>query len=164
MKHEEVLKALSRIKNGTYCRVHYNSEMSVKAEHKKQGIRLFKEVTTTFRTGVQYTHMAEVIAERNAPDYVAPKPRANNSEWLIENKALHNTNTDSYMAYFIPTKNSNTVVTYHLVVDGEITDSDTLTDAMKAYLIDSALKPSAGSRVRTIKFDNIISIHQGGNI
>ena len=160
MKHEEVLKALSRIKNGTYCRVHYSSEMAVKAEYKKQGIRLFKEVKTTFRTGVKYSNIAEVIAERSEPTYVAPKARANNSEWIIPNKALYNTNTKNYSAYFIALrKNARTYVVYHLVTEEGEVETTELTDYMKSILTESAIKPSGSARVRTIKFENIISIH-----
>ena len=159
MERNEILTALNRIKNGTYARVSYKSEMRVKAEFKKQGVSIYRYTCSTFRTGVRYSNMASVIAERSAEDYVAPAPRANNDEWIIENKALHNTNTDKDYVYLIPLAKNAYARSYYVINANGVTFTiPELKDEYKEYLIPSELTPKKASKLRKINFENILSI------
>ena len=159
MEKNEIMTALDRIKNGTFVRVKYKSEMPVKAENKKKGISITKYSEATFRTGVKYSNIADVIAERETKEPTEQKIRKNNDEVLIDNKAVHNTNTNKDYVCFATVKNNANIKSMYLIIIGDKKIiADKLNDEYKAFLIDSALSERKVSYVRKINFENIISI------
>ena len=159
MERNEIMTALERIKNGTFVRVKYKSEMPVKAENKKKGISITKYSEATFRTGIKYSNIADVIAEREAKEPTEQKIRKNNDEVLLDNKAVHNTNTNKDYVCFATVKNNANIKSMYLIIIGDKKIiADKLNDEYKAFLIDSALSERKVSYVRKINFENIISI------
>ena len=161
MERNEILTALNRIHNGSFVRVEYKTEMPVKAENKKKGISITKYASATFRTGVRYSNIADVIKEREARanEETATKVRVNNETSIIANKAVHNDKTDcDYVELATVKNNANTKAYYVIIIGDEKIISKTLDD-YKQYLIDSALSERKASYIRKIKFENIISIN-----
>lgn len=94
MTRTEIMNALSKIHNGSFFKLNYRSSVPVKAAYKKNGIEVVKTVYCVARTGVRYDNIASVIEKKSAKDYVEPAPRANNKEWIVDNKLYTNTNTN----------------------------------------------------------------------
>ena len=154
MKLESVMTVLKNKRNGAWFKVNYRSEVPVKAAFKKQGINVVKFTENLVRTGIAYEHINTVIKKKNAPDYVAPAPRANNKEWVINNKLFYNTKTDTYYARFGFCNGHKAKVFYKAYNDeGKEIAFD------KDYAIDSYWnKGSDVPSVFDLKVDNVISI------
>ena len=87
------------------------------------------------------------------------KVRKNNDEVLLDNKAVHNTNTNKDYVCFATVKNNAHIKSmYLIIVDGKKIVTDKLNDEYKSLLIDSALSERKASYIRKINFENIISI------
>lgn len=139
---------------GRMMRISYTTELPVKAKYKKQGIRIVKEVETTVRTGVAYKNISKVIERRNSPDYVPPKPRENNSEWVIPNVLLKNNNTGKTYLYVAPMRKGNNLKALY-----KINTHENPLDVMKEYVIPSYFAEKDMPDVITICVDNIKKIN-----
>ena len=166
LEANEVKAVVENLKNGAMTRLCYRSDVPVKAEYKKQGVRIIKVTETTVRFGVEYSHIHEVVSilkERTDEQKDAPK-RANNWQWIIKNKIKHNTNTNEDYVYFATAKIPNTKSKY-IVVDanGEVNSytGEKAHNVVSEYAINSYGK-GAAQPVRTVKVGNIIRINNTG--
>ena len=170
MTREEIIAVVDKVKNGTITRVTYQTDMPVKAALKKQGYSITKIVETSGRLGVNYHNMAIVIARKAEEALQGKEPvvRANNYEWIIENKIKHNTSTDKdYLVLAYLPKCAHTKIKYIVTTpDGVATYSGQ--DFLKRTdLVDLIIKsywtpsPTSGG-VRTIAFENILGINKNG--
>lgn len=119
MMNESVLNDISKVKNGTFTRLCYVTDVPVNALAKKCGVRIKKYVESTVRLGINYGHLASV---KNRPHVESDsKPRTNNFVPYLGNKISYNTNTDDYYLNVFTTPNSNSKVKYvqYMSVDGE---------------------------------------------
>lgn len=140
------------------CRIRYKSEMPVKAEFKKQGIRIIKVTEATVRFGVDYEHIGTVI-ERKSDESYTPAVRENNYEWVVENKICHNSKTDKdYVRFATLNGGAHKKVIYILVDSLEETyDVETLTEEQMNYVQNSYWNRTT-PEVQNISFENIISV------
>ncbi len=168
LSRETILDEVSKVKNGTIARIGYKTELPVKAEYKKRGVKIIKFVETSARLGVNYHHIASVIARKAEEQLEQAVQRANNYEWIIKDKVRHNTKTEKdylYVASF--NKGHNTKSVYILYPEnGEpktLTAEELTNSIYKHYVIDSYWKPTGySSEVRNISFENIIRINKIG--
>lgn len=152
---KNVMNALKAKRNGTFFFLKYRSEVPVKAEYKKQGINVVKYTEKFVRTGINYNHIKSVIEKKSAPDYVAPAPRENNKEWLVDNKLFYNTNTDTYYARFGFCNGKKAKIKYIAYgADGNEIEFN------KDYAINSFWNKNSNDApsVFDLKVDNILSI------
>ena len=160
MNEKDIIKALSEIKNGTFVRVGYRTELPVRAEFKKQGISIIKVTETTLRTGVNYSNIKTVIERRSAEDYV-PSSRTNNYEWVIRNKVAYNSKTGLNYAVFANSNNNN-ANTHFVMVTANGVVPVTVNDIVEYVQPSYFNKSNNGSNeVRYVKFANIFRI---GNV
>lgn len=163
---EQILSAASAIRGGTINRVTYKTEVPLKAEFKKQGYKITKIVESSVRFGVNYHNIASVIA-RKAEETINTVARTNNYEWVIKNRVKHNTKTDKdYLVVANLPINANKKVKYILEgsIIGTLDMGSEVDGPYKDIILDSYLKKSNDEReIKTISFDNIISINKIGN-
>lgn len=167
LKRDTIIKAVEKVKPGTFVRVCYKTELPVKAEWKKKGFKMIKIVETSVRFGVNYGNIASVKA-RKALEEDSNKPkRTNNYEWVLKNKIRHNTNTGKdylYVALF--NKGDNTKYKYILEHPflGDIDMGDEIERIYNHILIDSYFKKRFEKpEVKNISFENIIRINDKGD-
>lgn len=158
LSSDEIIKSVSVVKNGQMCRIKYKSEMPVKAEFKKQGIKIVKVTEATIRFGVDYEHISTVIERKSNEDYT-PAVRANNYEWVIENKICHNSKTGKDCVRFATLNGGAHKKVVYIVVDSlnETYDIESLTEEQKKYIQDSYWNRTT-PEVQNILFENIIAI------
>lgn len=164
LEANEVKAIIENLKNGVMTRLCYRSDVPVKAEYRKQGVRIIKVTETTVRFGVEYSHIHEVassIVERHNENKPA---KANNWSWIVKNKIKYNSNTDDYYVYFATTKIPNTKSKY-IIVNAEedvfVGGKEELSDVLHEYVINSYWN-SVAQPVRTVKVGNIIRINNTG--
>ena len=168
MTRQQIIEAVEKVKNGTIARVTYQTELPVKAAFKKQGYSIIKVVETSGRLGVNYHHIAKVIARKAEEQFKEAVQRANNYEWIIQNKVKHNTVTDKdYLVLANLPKGHHTKSKYIVTTPDGVTSYCTLDfigNGLTELVIDSYWRPSAtGGEVRNIAFDNILCINKTGD-
>ena len=156
MTYEEIINAVSKIGNGQYVRICYQSELPLKASFKKQnpGSKIIKVTETTVRLGVDYDNIQSVIDRKSneSPDK-EKKNYTNNFSWIIENVVKYNSNTDkNYLCVATVKNHSNS----HSVIYNN--DKETSIEEVKENIIPSYFNKGSDREVYTIKFDNIIKI------
>lgn len=167
LSREQILKTVEAIPNGRIARVTYKTELPVKAEFKKQGYVVTKLVETTGRFGVQYHHIASVIARKAEEGFKEAVKRTNNYVWVINNKVKHNTVTDKdyiVLASFNGGHHTKSkyIVSY-LGKDTVYSDHEFKYSDNKNLVIDSYWKPSKNAgEVKNISFENVLAINNVG--
>lgn len=154
MTKNELMNAIKNIRNGSFFKMSYSTNVPVKACYKKVGIEVVKNVSCIARTGVKYNNIASVIAKKSDPNYVAPAPRANNKEWIINNKIYKNTNTNTdYFRIGCPSATKSKVNYTAYDVNGNKIPFD------KDFIIDSYwANKNEKPPVFDVKIDNVIEI------
>lgn len=156
MKFENIINIMSQIKNGTFFRVVYRTEVPIKKSFKDEGFKVIKTSSVITRTGVNYKNISGVEIK---PLGDTGKPRANNYEAIIANKLYFNTNTKKNYINIYPVKNHKTRSVYEFYINNikiatrkpeEIDFSD-----------DMFLKKSSHGPVpmQRINVENIVSIN-----
>lgn len=161
MKLERVKEIMENIRPGVYTTITYACACPVKAEFKKQGIMVVKEVSMTARFKINYFNIKAVKAKRslNHSD-LYKKERVNNFVPLVEHCLYHNTNTDKDYLNVYTIKNSHTKSCYNVFTDQpgpvvKMTKSEMI-DA--GYIQNNYLKKDRPDMFR-IDVRNIISIN-----
>lgn len=167
LSREQIIEAVTGIKNGTIARVVYKTELPVKAAYKRQGYRVIKVVETSGRFGVNYNNISTVIARKALQEEQESTPRTNNYQWLIKNKVKHNTATNKdYIVMASFNHGHNTRSSYIIVSDteGPTQGSRELLDEMLKELVINSYWSSKGlpTEIRTIAFENILRINNIG--
>ena len=167
LTREQIIDEVKPIKNGTYVRIGYRSELPVRAELKKQGYQAYKVVETTVRLGVNYGKIASVVARKSEKDG-RKKISTSNYSWVIKNKVRYNKNTGKDYLYVanVNGKGANTKELYVLIPKKgkyEITCvKDIFEQEFKDVVIPSYwTKHNTCKEVQNIAFDNIYRV---GNV
>lgn len=121
MVNEIMVNDIAKVKNGTFTRISYVTDVPVNALAKKNGVSIKKCVESTVRIGINYANLASV-RNRSKTDNDNTKIRVNNFVPYLGNKISYNTNTNDYYLNVFTTPNANTKVTYieTYVVDGKM--------------------------------------------
>lgn len=153
---KDLIKEAKKVRNGTYTRIGYRSELPVKAELKKQRYVVYKYTEMTVRLGVNYGKMSSVIARK---ELEAPRStsRVNNFEWVIKNKVRFNSNTNKHYMYVadVGKTGQHTKSMYILETKegSEIVSKDKLADILiPSYFNRTTLDRS---EMKNISFENI---------
>lgn len=131
----KLTEALNSVRNGSFTRIGYATELPVKSIYKKAGVKIIKETESTVRFGVKYKNIGSV-KERSVKEEKTKK--TNNYTPIIENKLLYNTNTGKYYVCAFPTKKgTNSKSIYNVVVNDVVIISSAEKDIISHLVIDS---------------------------
>lgn len=151
-REKHMAQQICTIPAGQFFRMRYASYVTLAAPYKKQGYTIQKVVDTTTRTGIQYGHIAGVTLKEGCP------ARANNFEWVVNNRIKHNTNTGKYYVVVAPiSEGHNTKVTY-ILTDSKGNSRPITRDEVKQYTTPSYWKDGNKPAVMTIELNNILYI------
>lgn len=159
MAQHEIIKAISDIPAGRFFRMSYTSELPVKAEHKNAGVKVHKITEATVRTGVAYNNIKAVQEYKATHEPKLTTPRANNYEWVVENRVKYNTKTGkTYVVVATVPSGSNKKCKY-LISDHTGTRVVETEELDKTLIIDSYWKKNdSPDVVRTISVEHILSV------
>lgn len=147
---------LSEVRPGAFTNLIYTIDCPVKAEFKKQGIKVRKTVRTNVRFKINYSNIKSV-REKGYKE----SSRKNNFVAIEHNSLYHNTNTGKDYLNVYPFKNSRTKNLYevHMPFYGEdvwyIFPEEEIRE--NGLLIESYFNKKATSMYR-INVENIFSI------
>lgn len=161
---DDIINAVSSIGNGRMARICYKSELPVKAEYTKKGIKIVKVTEATVRFGVDYEHISTVIEKKKSDDYTIPAPRENNYRWTVENKVCHNDKTGKdYIRFASVNQGANRKVLY-IVIDSmsETTTVESLDDGTKNMIQNSYWNKGNVPEVQNISIENVLRINKIG--
>ena len=146
-----IREIIENIPAGRFFRISYRSELPLKAEYKKQGVKIVKYTTTTTRTGVQYSHIKGVVPSENSKytSYYA---------WIVRNKIKRNINSGKDYVQLAPIwKGSNKKTSLYLTnSNGTRKISD---DEIKEYVIPSYFSKGEAPKVISVSLDNVIGVN-----
>ena len=168
LKREVIINEAAKVKPGTITRIMYKTECPVKAEYKKQGYRMFKMVETSARLGVNYHHIASVIARKAEEGLKETVARVNNYEWVLKNKVRHNTATGKDYLYAATFNKGHHTYSCYILMQPDSSELkwfsplDLEESEYKDILIPSYWKGSNPTEVRNISFENIYRIGSEG--
>ena len=168
LKKELIISEAEKIKNGTFTRLCYKSELSVKAAFKKQGWKVTKITQTSARLGVCYGNIASVIARKAEESLVEAVQRTNNFEWVIKDKVCYNSNTDKLYLFVARISKGHNTKSFYIVentITGETHIVDKLTEdgEFGELMIPSFWnKGSNFTEVQRIAFENVYRIGSVG--
>ena len=117
MKLNTLKRKIKNIRPGVYTRIVYEVDCPVKAEYKKEGVKIRKHVCMTARFGIRYGNIKSVL-ERSSEHYTS-KP--SNFTPIVENYIYYNTNTQKHYLNVYTIKNSHTKTIYHVYKDNKWT-------------------------------------------
>ena len=165
-KMNEVVEAIQAIKPGTYQKLGTVTELPVKSEFKRAGIRIEKITERVARFGIDYSNISAVIQERAARKAagVEPVQRANNNEWLIPNKVSYNTKTGvtCIRAYNAHTS-AKPKTKYRIITPEGVIDTDTLSESEKNYVRDSYFSNKTDAHeCLSVNIDNVYMLGNMG--
>lgn len=151
-----ILDAIKDIKNGTFVRVEYETIPSMTASAKKSGVCVSKHTTKVARLGVNYGHIAQVIAKDiiRQTSGVEKQEHENPYVWDLKDIIARNINNGNlYLHITNVPENSHTVSEWF--VDGKQVD----VEEVKQYVVPSYFNRSGELPVvQKININNIIKI------
>jgi len=167
LEKDIIIKEAINTKPGTITRICYMSEQKVKASYKKQGWKVFKVTETSARLGVNYGHIASVIARKAEEQLIETAQRVNNYEWVVENKVRYNNNTGKYYLFTANFNNGHNTKSFYIVTNEEenfVTVVDDLKNSNFEYLMlpSQWTTSNTHNEVKTISFENIYRIGSAG--
>jgi hypothetical protein len=161
LKQEEIIKAAASVQGGRMVRIGYRTEVPLRAEFKKSGMKAYKISETTVRLGVNYEKIHSVQVAKALGDLSGSFNKT--SHWLIPNRVLvHNENNTHYLSVAtIPNAATKTKFIIEEVNGREV-------EVDKNYLIPLATKAFnslSGSKPAkyNIRFENLYRIGSVGN-
>lgn len=158
---DTIKTCLNATKGGVITRVSYMTELPLKAEFKKLGYKVIKVTDTSVRFGVDYSKIAKVIAKKT--EATETRKTTNNYTWLMEDKLCVNEKTGgTYIRFATLPKGAHTKVKF-IVVNGNITCANELTDEQKNFVINSYWnKAGEKPEVQNVNVENVIRIGKVG--
>lgn len=114
MKLETITTIMNQIKNGTFFKVTYRTEVPLKKSYKDAGYKVVKTSSVITRTGINYKNISGVEIK---PLGDLSKPRANNYEAIIANKLYFNANTKKNYINIYPVRGNKTKSTYEFYIN-----------------------------------------------
>lgn len=172
LTREEIINTLDTIKNGRLARICYETEVPVKAEYRKAGIKVLKTVEKTVRIGIYYGSIASVKAKalEVAQEVLPSKKKENPFEWVIKNRIRkHKVNGTEYLQIARLKDGANKKEKFKVIIGADtvyVKDRETF----ESYNFDEYVLPShwnydntkAPSEVQYISLDNIVHINHNG--
>lgn len=159
MRKNELLNILQNKKKGQLIRIQYQTFPKLTAQTEKEGIKVVKITETTVRWGVNYSHIAAVIAERE---------RSSNNggiykpwwHWSVPNVIQqHNSKDTQYFAVYTIPKNSNCRVSYFIVSPTGRCEQVTKQDLQNRQLVQNSYwSQKDAPTMMSISLENIIHI------
>lgn len=161
LSSEEIITAVSAVRNGQMARITYKSEMPVKSAFKKQGYKIIKVTEATVRFGVEYENIGAVREYKESHEVA---PLHTGYRWVIENKISHNDNTGKDYVRFASIHNNNSKKVVYMVIDSleETTTVETLSDEQKEMVQNSYWNRTGTPEVQNISFENVLAINDHG--
>lgn len=157
MTKDEILYNIQHCVNGRMIRICYRTEVPVKAEFRKMGVLICKEVEETVRLGVEYSHISSVI-EKRAEQIQKSHDRQSNAMWVMKNKLLYNANTEkNYLRVTPMAKGGNREVAYRIIANGMEQWYDEIPAEYREAVQESYFKEHT-SVVKNVCLDNIVSL------
>ena len=160
MEIKALIEAVKAKKNGTMQRISYKSELPLKANFKKHGIKITKFVEATVRFGVGYENISTVI-DRKADESYVPAERHYDREWVVDNKVYtNNNNGKTYVRFANVNGGGDNRKVYFVVEDSNGKNTvNSLTDTVKEYVINSYWNKKAElPEIQDVNADNIIEV------
>lgn len=168
MKNEKLLSLLANIKNGTYFRISYETEVPLsknklkKSEYDKDSFKITKITEATVRTGVNYGKLRSVI--ENLKSKESTKTRANNCEWVIKNRIKHNNVTGKDYLTVATSARGGNVKTLYAVTYKEhgvfyFSKEELLSTTVAAFIQDSYFNKTGNTPYYCVSLDNILTIN-----
>lgn len=152
MTFTAVQNAINKVKNGTFVSVEYETVPTMLAFTKKSGISITKRTKKVVRLGVDYSHIARVIAKRSAESYV-PSDRQNPYEWVVKNILAKKHDSDSFYLQVANVRSSRAISKWFL--NGiEVNFEDVVEYLAPSYVNKSSDMPE----VQKVNIDNLIRI------
>ena len=166
LSRDEIIKAVTEIKNGRMERIVYQSELPLKAPVLGEGYKIIKTTETTGRFGINYFNVTSVIKRKNLMSKENPRKYTNNYKWVIKDKVKYNARTGKeYVVMFTLRKGHNTKISYTVYNNNNIVaqDVETLSEEYRNLVPDYYWKKENKiSEIKTICFENIIRIGKIG--
>lgn len=166
LNEDVVINTIKKIGNGKIFSIGYRSEVPIKAEYKKDGLRITKFTEKCVRSGVNYNKITKVIlklAKKDCPEYTPHVSLIYN--WVVKNKVKYNSGTGKLYLYFATlSKGSNTRTRY--IIDWPskgifVTATDIKDSPYKNCILNSYLTKTENNIpvVQTVSFENIYKIN-----
>ena len=147
-----IQNAINKVKNGTFVSVEYETVPTMLAFAKKSGISITKRTKKVVRLGVDYSHIARVIAKRSAEGYV-PYERQNPYEWVVKNILAKKHDIDAFYLQVVNVRSSHATSRWFL--NGiEVNFEDVVEYLAPSYVNKSGDMPE----VQKVNIDNLIRI------
>lgn len=165
LNEDLIINTVKKIGNGKIFNIGYRSEVPIKYEYKKQGLRITKFTEKCVRSGVNYSKIKEVILKLSNKEYPKYKSELNNYTWIVKNKVKYNSNTNKKYLYFATlNKGSNTHTRYIIdwpskgifVTATDIKDSPYRNCILNSYINKKDITIPV---VQNISFENIYKIN-----
>lgn len=156
MDSQDIIKIAQAAKRGSFIRIVYVSDLLISASARRAGHIVQKRTEKVVRLGVNYTHIAQVIAQEALR--TGPKRETTSwCHWIIPNiLAKHNFND----AYYLTVANVNNG--HHsrskYFIDGVESSFDDVVDS--GYVLPSYFRFDTREApvVQTIRIENIIEL------
>lgn len=151
MDLNNIIKAITNIKKGTFIRVRYMTNVPVKSKYKKQGVIITKIGCMTTRFGIHYPNIKSVQDKK----YV----HNDNLEWIIKDIIQHNKNNNKdYLCTYPTEKGRNSKFKYIITTPNMTVYSDTLKDVSEYVLPSYFNKKGNTVTMMKINIDNVLQI------
>lgn len=158
MKQKELLSILSKKHKGQLIRIKYRTCPKLTASAEKMGFSVIKIAETTVRWGVNYGHIASVIAKK-AKETSGTSVYKPWWHWSVPNVIQqHNTKGTEYLAVYTIPKNSNPKVRYIVSYNGTEEEVSRQDLQNRNLLPNSYWNKTEDPIMLSINIENILSI------
>ena len=153
MTFTAVQNAINKVKNGTFVSVEYETIPTMLAFAKKEGISITKRTTKVVRLGVDYSHIARVIAKRAAENYTPPE-RQNPYEWIVKNSIAKKIDGESIYLQLANVRGKSHAKSTWFMNGVEVSFDDVVKYLAPSYLNKSSELPE----IQKVNIENLIRI------
>lgn len=163
IEKDKLIKKVTDIGNGRIVRVGYRTELPVKADFYKKGLKIIKFTEKSARVGVNYHNIRSVVERlKNRQEKDTKRKSTNNYKWVVENKVKYNLVTTNYYLQVANLNEKSNEKSKFLTIwpeEGIYLFTETLEGSpYKNCIIDSYFTKNngiSGNEIQTIKFANI---------
>lgn len=156
MERQDIIKIAQAAKKGSFIRIVYVSDLPISASARKAGHVIQKRTEKVVRLGVNYTHIAQVIAQ----EALRTEPKRETTSWchwIIPNVlAKHNFNDAYYLS--VASVNNGHHSRSKYFIDGIECSFEDVVDS--GYVLPSYFRSYTGEApvVQTIRIENVIEL------
>ena len=148
-----ILDAIKNVKNGTFVSVEYETIPTILASARNAGIVITKRTRKVARLGVNYSHIARVIAGRIVSEQ-SGAVRANPYEWSVANTVAKNVNNDNMYLHITNVPNGSHTKSRWFLNGKEVAFENVVEYLTPSYLRKGTEMPL----IQKINLDNVIKI------